>query len=117
MSETRASTEEILVHFLRPGIGSRDYQLADGATLGDLLRLAGISTANQAIFVDGVPPEEALPLHDGAVVTIVPRPRSSAGEDPWHASVPAFRDEDIAREYSEAMRARRDADPGEDPPA
>jgi len=26
-------------------------------------------------------------------------------------------DEDIAREYSEAMRARRDADPGEGPPA
>ena len=31
--------------------------------------------------------------------------------------VPAFRDEDIAREYSEAMKARRDADPGEDPAA
>ena len=117
MSETRTSTEEILVHFLRPGIVSRDYHLADGTTLADLLRLAAISTANQAIFVDGVPPEEAVPLRDGAVVTIVPRPRNSAGEEPWHASVPAFRDEDIAREYSEAMKARRDADPGEDPAA
>jgi hypothetical protein len=56
-----------------------------------------------------------LPLRDGAVVTIVPRPRNAAGEEPWRVDVPAFRDEDIAREYSEAMRARREAEPGEDP--
>jgi hypothetical protein len=117
MSETRTSTEEILVHFVRPGVGSRDYHLAEGATLADLLRLSGVSTANQAVFIDGVPPEEALPLRDGSVVSIVPRPRDTAGEEPWRASVPAFRDEHISREYSEAMRARRDADPGEDPPA
>jgi hypothetical protein len=117
MNEARTSTEEILVHFVRPGVGTRDYQLAGGATLADLFRLSGVSTSNQAIFIDGVPPEEALPLRDGAVVTIVPRPRNAADEEPWRASVPSFRDEDIAREYSEAMRARRETDPSEDPPA
>ena len=117
MNEARTSTEEILVHFVRPGVCAHDYHLAEGTTLAELLRLSGVSTTNQAVFIDGIPPEEALPLRDGAVVTIVPRPRNAAGEEPWRASVPAFRDEDIAREYSEAMRARREADPGEDPPA
>jgi hypothetical protein len=117
MSEPRTSTEEILVQIVRPGVGTRDYYLAEGATLADLFRLSGISTTNQAISIDGVLPEESLPLRDGAVVTIVPRPRNAAGEEPWRAHVPAFRDEDIAREYSEAMRARREAEPDGDPPA
>ena len=90
MSETRTSTEEILVHFLRPGPSPAIIISPMGRPSATSCHLAGISTANQAIFVDGVPPEEALPLHDGAVVTIVPRPRSGAGEEPWHASVPAF---------------------------
>jgi hypothetical protein len=109
MNEARTSTEEILVHFVRPGVGSRDYRPVEGATLADLLRLSGISTASQAVFIDGVPPEEALPLRDGAVVMIVPRPGGTAGEEPWRASVSALRDQDIAREYSEAMKARWDA--------
>ena len=73
MSEPKTSTAEILIHLVRPGVGSRDYHLFEGATLTDLLRLSGTSTTNQAAFVDGVAPEEALRLHNGAVVTIVPR--------------------------------------------
>jgi hypothetical protein len=117
MNESKTSTAEILVHFIRPGVGTRDYHLSEGATLADLLRLSGVSTMNQAVFIDGVPPEEALPLRDGVVVTIVPRPRNAAGDEPWRAAVPAFRDEAISREYSEAMKARREVDPGEEPQA
>ncbi len=117
MNESRTSTDEILVHFVRPGVGTRDYHLSEGATLADLLRLSGVSMANQAVFIDGVPPEEAVPLRDGVVVTIVPRPRNAAGDEPWRAAVPAFRDEAISREYSEAMKARRESDPGEEPRA
>jgi hypothetical protein len=117
MNEARTSTEEILVHFVRPGVGTREYHLSEGATLADLLRLSGVSTTNQAVFIDGVPPEEALPLRDGVVVTLVPRPRNAPGDEPWRAPVPAFRDEEISREYSEAMKARREEDLGEAPGA
>jgi len=117
MSESRTSTEEILVHFVRPGVDTHDYHLSEGATLADLLRLSGVSMENQAVLIDGVPPEQAVPLRDGVVVTIVPQPRNADDDEPWRAAVPAFRDEAISREYSEAMKARRESDPGEEPPA
>ena len=107
MSELKTSTEEILVHLVRPGVGERDYHLSAGATLADLLRLSETSTTNQAVFIDGAPPEEVLPLHEGVVVTIVPRPRNNAGDEPWRATIPAFRDEALFQEYSDALKARR----------
>jgi len=113
MNEPKTSTEEILVHLVRPGFGTRDYHLSEGATLADLLRLSG-TTANQAVLVDGLPPEEGLALREGLVVTIVSRPKNVTGDDPWHAAVPAFRDEALFQEYSEALRSRRqEADPEE----
>jgi len=115
MNESRTSTEEILVHFVGLGVGNRDYHLSEGATLADLLRVSGVSMANQAVFIDGFPPEEAVPLRDGVAVTFVPQPRNAAGDEPWRAAVPAFRDEAIAREYFEALKARRASDPGEEP--
>ena len=70
---------------------------------------------NQAVFIDGVPPEEAVGLHEGAVVTIVPRPRNGAGDEPWRATIPAFQDEALFQEYSDALKARRDeVDPDEE---
>jgi hypothetical protein len=114
MGDSKSTTEEILVHLVRPGVGVQDYHLAEGATLADLLRQSGASTADQAIFVDGIPPEEGLPLRMGAIVTLVPRPRATAGDEPWRAAVPAFRDEALFQEYSEALKARRhDGDPEE----
>jgi hypothetical protein len=110
MIEPKTSTVDILVHLVRPGVGACDYHLSEGATLADLLRLSGASTTDQTVFVDGVPPEESLPLHNGVVVTIMPRPRNAAGEEPWRTAVPAFRDEALFQEYSEALRARRQGD-------
>ena len=107
MNELKTLTANIVVHFIRPGVGSHDYHLSEGATLADLLRLSGASTTNQVVFIDGVPPEEALPLRDGVVVTIVPRPRNAVSDEPWRAAVPAFRDDAIFQEYSEALKARR----------
>ena len=37
---------------------------------------------------DGVAPEEAMLLHDGAVVTIVQRTEESADDAPWRAIIP-----------------------------
>ena len=114
MSKPKTSTEEILVHLVYPGVGARDFHLSEGATLADLLRLSGTSTANQAVLVDGVPPEDSLFLHDGMVVTVAPCLRSGAGVEPWRTAVPSFRDDVLFQEYSEALKARRqEADPEE----
>src|SRR6476469_672099 len=110
MSELKAATSGILVRLVRPGVGVRDYHLAPGATLSDLLRQSGATIAEQAIFIDGVAPEEALTLRDGAVISIVPRPRNSAGDEPWRAALPAFRDEAVFRDYTEALKDAREAD-------
>jgi hypothetical protein len=115
MSDLKTATEEILVHLVSPGERMQDYHLTAGATLADLLRLSGTSTTDQDVFVDGVPPEEVLPLHAGVVVTIVPRPRYSVGDEPWRATIPAFQDEALFHEYSDAMKALRDeASPDEE---
>jgi hypothetical protein len=108
MSELKTSTEQILVHLVRPRVGAQDFHLFAGATLADLLRLSETSTTNQAVFVDGVSPEEMLTLHAGVVVTIAPRLRNSAGDEPWRATIPAFQDEALFREYSDTLKARRD---------
>jgi hypothetical protein len=43
-------------------------------------------------------------------VTIVPQPGNAAGAEPWRATIPALRDEDLFREYTEALEARRRAE-------
>jgi hypothetical protein len=60
----------------------------------------------RAVFVDGASPEDALPLHEGAVVSVVPRP-IAPGDEPWRATIPAFQDETLFREYSDVMNVRR----------
>jgi hypothetical protein len=108
MGELKSSIEEILVHLVRPGVGVQDYHLTEGATLADLFCQAGTSTTDQVVLVDGIPPEEGLPLSMGVVVTIVPRPGNATGDEPWRAAIPAFRDEALFQEYSDALKARRD---------
>ena len=93
MSELKTSTEEILVHVVRPNVGARDYRMSAGATLADLLRLAETSIENQAILVDGVLTADLVQLHAGAVVTILPEAKKAAGTEPWRVPIPAFRDE------------------------
>lgn len=98
---------KILVRLLRPGVGVQKYHLTKGATLADLLRRSEATTTNQAVSVDGLEAEETVPLHDGAVVMIVPQPRNSAVDEPWRVTIPSFQDEALFRQYTEALKARR----------
>src|SRR5437016_5321430 len=117
MSE-KTSTAEIQIYLVRPGVAVRVYHLPENATLADVLRRSGTPAEGQAGLVDSVTPEEALELRDGAVVTIVTQPGAATGAEPWRATIPAFRDEDLFREYTEALEARRrSADPTVDPSA
>jgi hypothetical protein len=62
MNELKTSAEAILVHLIRPGFGVRDDRMSEGATLADLLRLSGTLTTDPSILVDGLRPEESLPM-------------------------------------------------------
>ena len=108
MSELKTSTEEILVHLIEPDVRTREYRLSSGATLADLLRVSETSIVNQTVFVDGLGAEDPMPLRDGAVVTIIPRPRNAMGSEPWRSAIPAFRDEALFQEYSNAIMTNRD---------
>jgi hypothetical protein len=96
-----------LVHLVQPGVGARKYGLHAGATLAELLQRSGVTTTDQAIYVDGVMAEETAPLHDGAVVTIAPRAGNAAVDEPWRATIPSFQDEALFRQYTEISKARR----------
>lgn len=62
MSESETTTRQVLVHLITPGVGVRDYQLSEGETLADLLRQSMTPSTDQTVFVDGLPPEEFLPM-------------------------------------------------------
>ena len=78
----------VRVQLVRPGVRTQKYCLPDGATLSELLRRSGVTTTNQAVYVDGVIAGEATPLHDGSVAMIVLEPRKGAVEEPWCADDP-----------------------------
>jgi hypothetical protein len=104
-----------VVRLVRPGLGVREYRLPKGATLADLLRRSRVNTTNQVIVVDGISFDEDKPLHNGAVVTIVPQLESAAPDAPWRATIPSFRDEALFRQYTDLLKARRrDLGPDED---
>lgn len=98
---------EIAVKLLRPGADALEYRLPDGSTLGDLLRRSGATTSGRLVLIDGAPIEDTVPLNHGAVVTIVPRVRNAAGAEPWRATIPAFQDDELFRQYTEALKASR----------
>jgi hypothetical protein len=108
---------EVLVRLVRPGVGTQKHDLPEGATLADLLRRSGATTADQVIYVDGVISRETSPLRDGAVVMIVPRPKTAAGVEPWRATLPSFQDEDLFQEYREALKEYRQSLAPEEEPA
>jgi hypothetical protein len=104
-----------LVRLVRPGLGTQKYRLPEGATLAELLHRSGATTTNQAVYVDGVMGGDSVPLHDGAVVVIVPQLRNGAVDEPWRATIPSFQDEALFQQYSDILKARRrDLGPVED---
>jgi sulfur carrier protein ThiS len=105
-----------LARLVRPGIGVQRYYLSNGATLADLLRRSKATTTNHAVYVDGVVVQESAPLHNGAVVMIVPETRNAALDEPWRATIRSFQDEALFRQYTETLKARHgDLGSDEDP--
>ncbi len=106
---------KILVKIVQPGLGVQEYSLPEGATLAELLRRHGATTANQIVYVNGLIVEEKVLLHDGAVAVIVPQSRKIAGDEPWRATIPSFRDEALFRQYTDLLESgRQQLGPDED---
>jgi hypothetical protein len=104
-----------LVRLVRPGLGVQEYHLLNGATLGDLLRRSQTATAGQVAYVDGVVADETAPLHNGAVVMIVPPVRNAAADEPWRGRIPSFQDDELFEQYRAILKAnRRNLGPDED---
>ena len=61
MSTPKTSTEMILVHLNRPGVGVEDHQLAKGQ-LGHFLSRSAASTKHSVVILDGVEATESMPL-------------------------------------------------------
>jgi hypothetical protein len=97
----------ILITLIRLGVGVQKYRLPEGATLADLLNRAGVSTANQGISIDGIVAETTAPLRAGALVSIIPEPSNGALDEPWRATIPSFQDNELFRQYTEILKARR----------
>ncbi len=96
-----------LVRLVRPGVGAQKYDLPEGATLAELLRRAGATTTNQAIYVDGGVAGGTARLHDGAIVMIVPQPRIGEVDAPWRSTIPSFRDDALFQQYTEILKSPR----------
>jgi hypothetical protein len=97
----------IRVQFVRTGVGVQECPLPEGATLAELLRRLGVATTDQDVYVDGVVAEEAGPLHDGAIVMVLPQSPRAAVDQPWRATIPSFRDDALFRQYADRLESRR----------
>src|SRR4051812_19438870 len=74
MSAGPNSTDTIHVTLVRPGVGPQEFSLAQGATVGDLIREAKADVHHQVIMVGPRALEEAEVLTPDSFIFIVPRP-------------------------------------------
>jgi hypothetical protein len=103
------------VRLIRVGVGVHNYDLPTGANLAHLLGRANATTTDQAVYLDGVTADETMQLSDGAVVVLVPLPKTATVDELVRATIPSFRDDALFRQYTESLKAhRRDLSEDED---
>jgi hypothetical protein len=110
MATVSAEKRSIEVTLLRPDSGSRTFTLAEGATLGDLLREAGAAVRSSNLLIDGRPIEEAVILKSGMTITINAEDCSGPSNGSWQATVGMFKNPAFLREVIAEGRAIREAD-------
>ena len=98
------------VTLVRPGVGTETIALAEGSTLGDLLRQAGIKASDSAVLIDGKELADQLVLKNGMVVTVMPQPERAAGPRSWRDLMGDFHDNPAFEEMMQAVQAARDAE-------
>ncbi len=106
------------VTLLRSEGGSQIITLPEVATLGDLLRAAGIVSLSPNMLIDGRRLEETVILSPGTIITIGPEQARAPSHRDWRDSVGTVQDTPAFRAMIAEGRAIREADqeaPGNEP--
>ena len=106
---SNSEAQENLV-LIRSDADSQTYTLPEGATLGDLLREAGVAIRSPNLLIDGRPIEDAMTLESGMTVTINSEDNSKLSNGSWRATVGKFSNPAILREIVAEGRAIREAE-------
>jgi hypothetical protein len=107
-TRTKANSK-IGVTLLRTGIGRERFDLPEGATLGDLLRLAQAEADHLEILIDGRPLAECLVLQPDTIVSVTPKPTGTAPRGDWRRNAGMFKDNPAFEEMMAEIEARRRA--------
>ncbi len=110
MATVSAEQRSIEVTLIRPDAGSQAFTLAEGATLGDLLREAGAPIRRPGLLIDGDPIEDAMILRSGMTITLIPEPSEQGHKRSWLEAVGMFADDPTFEEAVAEGRAMREAD-------
>jgi hypothetical protein len=97
------------VTLLRIGVGKERYDLPEGATLADLLRLAQAESDHLEVLIDGRPLAECLVLQPDTIVSVAPKPRDTAPRGDWRRNAGMFRDNPAFEEMTAEIEAKRKA--------
>jgi sulfur carrier protein ThiS len=100
--------EEVTI--VRPGVGTETVALAEGSTLGDLLRQAGVNASDSTVLIDGGELADQFVLKNGMVVTVVPRAAKDGAGESWRETVGMFKDDPAFEEMMRFVWAAREAE-------
>jgi hypothetical protein len=98
------------VTLVRPGVGTETVALAEGSTLGDLCRQAGINASDSSILIDGRELVDQLLLKAGMVVTVMPQPERALGARSWRDLMGDFHEDPAFEEVMSIVEAERKAE-------
>jgi hypothetical protein len=110
MATVSTAKRTIDVLLIRPDVDSQTFTMAEGATLGDLLREAGAAIQSPSMLIDGHPIEEAVILRSGMTIAINAEKPSVPPKGSWQATSGMFKNRSFLREVIAEGRAIREAD-------
>jgi sulfur carrier protein ThiS len=100
----------ITVTLVRPGVGTKVVELAEGSTVADLLRQIDASACHSNVFIGDKDLAEFAVLEEGMTVSLVPQPKNAASQVSWHDLMGDFHDDPAFEEMMQAVQAARDAE-------
>jgi len=99
----------ITVTLVRPGVGTKIVELAEGSTVADLLRQTDASACHSNVFIGDKDLAEFAVLEEGMTVFLVPQPKNAADREPWRETIGMFKDNPAFEEMMQAVWAEREA--------
>jgi hypothetical protein len=110
MATVSTAKRSIEVTVLRPDAGPQTFTMAEGATLGDLLREAGAAIRSPNLLIDGRPIEDVIVLKSGMTIAIDALVPLAPPNGSWQATAGTFSHPEFWREVVAEGRAIREAE-------